>query len=121
MSSKLTITVKRYMPKPSYDSTSKNCIIISTQYQENKTTPGIYKYNLLTNESQIIYNYKYDNTFKPSAHGQFINTFNNTLILYAGWNHTFKIFDLNTNQIKQINDKNIISKCSCPQNTFIPS
>eukprot|EP01084_Bolivina_argentea_P141714 249004_1 len=95
------ISFSSYIQKPSQDPTSRNCIIISTHYNENKTTPGIYKYNLVTNESQIIY--KYDGTFKPSSHDQFIDTSNNTLILYGGLWNTFKVFDLNTNQIKQIN------------------
>jgi len=118
--SKLPFCLGTYVPKPSYDPTNKNYIIISANCNEKKTTPAIFKYNLVTKESQIIY--KYNQTFKPSYHGQFINTLNNTLILYGGISHIFKIFDLNTNQIKQINDKNIISKCGCnTQNTFIPS
>ncbi len=72
---------------------------------ENQTTPGIYKYNILTNESQIIY--KYNDTFKPYSHGQFINSSNNTLIIYGGgWNNTFEIFDLNNNKMEKTNDKN---------------
>eukprot|EP01084_Bolivina_argentea_P141713 249002_1 len=92
-----------YVSKPLYDPTNNNCIIISTRYNayEGQTTPGIYKYNLISNKSQIIY--KYDGTFKPSSHDQFIDTSNNTLILYGGLWNTFKVFDLNTNQIKQIN------------------
>eukprot|EP01084_Bolivina_argentea_P132902 234522_1 len=117
---KLPITCDRYIPKPSQDPTNKNCIIISTDYEEYQTPPGIYKHNLVLNDSQIIY--KYNNTFEPNGHGQCIATSNNTLILYGGCNNTFKIFDLNTNQMKQINDKNIISKCGwAPQNIFIPS
>eukprot|EP01084_Bolivina_argentea_P168500 292197_1 len=91
---KLTITLWNSM-RASYDPINKNCIIISTSYDEHKTTPGIYTYNLVTNESQIIY--KYNNTFKPKYHGQFIDTSNNTLILYGGIWNMFKIFDLNTN------------------------
>eukprot|EP01084_Bolivina_argentea_P227037 383460_1 len=114
MSSKLTLTFSSYIPKPSSYPTNKNCIIISTHYAENRTTPGIYKYNLISNESQIIY--KYNDTLEPDLHGQFIDTANNTLILYGGKHFLgmggiFKIFDLNTNQMKQINDKNILSKC----------
>eukprot|EP01084_Bolivina_argentea_P262298 443509_1 len=109
MTSTLTITSQQYMPKPSYDPIHKNCIIISTHYQETQTTAGIYKYNIETNESQIIY--KYNNTFKASEHGQFIDKSNNTLILYGGGYDTFKVFDLNNNQMKQINDTNIICKC----------
>eukprot|EP01084_Bolivina_argentea_P077106 139799_1 len=121
-STKLPITCDAYIPKPSQDPTNKNCIIITTNnYDEDETTPGIYKYNLVSNESQIIY--KYDDTFKSSDHGQFTDALNNTLILYGGDDEklddaTFKIFDLNTNQMKQINDTNMLSKCSyCPQNT----
>eukprot|EP01084_Bolivina_argentea_P119945 212650_1 len=116
------ITLHQYIPKPSYDPSNKNCIIICTDYAEDETTPGIYKCNLVSNESQIIY--KYDKAFDPDCHGQFIDISNNTLIVYGGRNKTFKIFDLNTNQIKQINDKNIISKTKCgyfPQNTLIAS
>eukprot|EP01084_Bolivina_argentea_P077560 140725_1 len=109
-----------YLPKPSYHPTNKNCIIITTHYDEKKTTPGIYTYDIVTNKSQIIY--KYNNTFKPWAHGQFIDISNNTLILYGGDNDTFKIFDLNTNEIKQINDTNTISKYGYyPQSAFIAS
>eukprot|EP01084_Bolivina_argentea_P072214 131167_1 len=124
-SSKLPLCVNNYMSKPLYHPTHNNCIVITTFYANNKPAPGIYKYNTETNELQIIY--KYNNTFKrgdfkPAGHGQFIDISNNTLILYGGDNYTFKIFDLNTNQMKQINDKNIISKCAeSPQSTLIPS
>eukprot|EP01084_Bolivina_argentea_P052703 96808_1 len=92
-STNLPITCDEYIPKPSQDPTNKNCIIISTYYDEEQTTAGIYKYNLVSNESQIIY--KYNNTFKPYNHGQFIDPSNNTLISYGGYYDTFKIFDLN--------------------------
>eukprot|EP01084_Bolivina_argentea_P119946 212652_1 len=121
-SPQLPISVNYYIPKPSYDPTNRNCIIICTDYEDVQTTPGIYKYDIIKNESQIIHKYK--DTFYPDCHGQFIDISNNTLIVYGGRNKTFKIFDLNTNQIKQINDKNIISKTKCgyfPQNTLIAS
>eukprot|EP01084_Bolivina_argentea_P062573 114447_1 len=105
----LSILLDWYVPKPSYDPTNKNCIIISTYYNENQTTPGIYRYNLISNESKLIH--KYDYTFKPYRHGQFIDPSNNTLILYGGYNYAYKIFDLNSNQMKQINDTNIICEC----------
>eukprot|EP01084_Bolivina_argentea_P199408 341210_1 len=98
---RLPISCNSYIPKPSYDPTNTNCIIISTCHQEARITPGIYRYNIMTNESKIIY--KYNNTFNACWHGQFIDTINNTLILYGGNDDTFKIFDLNTNQRKQIN------------------
>eukprot|EP01084_Bolivina_argentea_P233626 393446_1 len=82
MSSPFTNTCDQYTPKPSQDPTNKKCIIISTHYAEYGTIAGIYKYNIETNESQIIY--KYNETFKPDGHGQFIDTSNNTLILYGG-------------------------------------
>ncbi len=103
---KLPITCGGYISKPSQDPTNKNCIIISADYEEDETTPGIYKYNFVTNESQIIY--KYNNTFKPDRHGQFIDLSNNTLILYGGVGDEFQIFDLNTNQMKKISDKKYI-------------
>eukprot|EP01084_Bolivina_argentea_P233625 393445_1 len=81
-STKLPITFDKYILKPSQDPINKNCIIISTRYDEDETTPGIYKYNMEKNESQIIY--KYNQTFQPYAHGQFIDRSNNTLILYGG-------------------------------------
>eukprot|EP01084_Bolivina_argentea_P288525 495223_1 len=119
-SSRLPFCVGVLMPKPSPHPTNSECIIISTNLFENQTTPAIYTYNPQTNESQIIY--EYNQTFNPNLHGQFIDKSNNTLILYGGERDTFKIFDLNTNQTKQTNDKNIISKCGWyPQNTFIPS
>eukprot|EP01084_Bolivina_argentea_P251229 421293_1 len=100
MSSPLSFSYS--VPKPSYDPINRNCIIISTHYKEDQTTPGIYTYNPQTNESQIIY--KYDDKFESYRHGQFINTSNNTLILYGGFTGIFKIFDLNTNRMKQVND-----------------
>eukprot|EP01084_Bolivina_argentea_P268587 456252_1 len=119
-SPRLPISVNYLIPKPSYHPTDKNCIVISTDYEEQQIISGIHKYNMVTNESQIIH--EYDDTLKPEEHGQFIDPSNNTLLIYGGIYNTFKTFDLNTNQIKQINDKNIISKCYyCPQNTFIPS
>eukprot|EP01084_Bolivina_argentea_P132900 234520_1 len=117
---KLPMSFGSSIVKPAYDPTNKNCIIISTHCNEYQTTTGIHKYDMVSNKSEIIY--KYDGTFTPLCHGQFIDASNNTLILYGGCNNTFKIFDLNTNQMKQINDKNIISKCGwAPQNIFIPS
>eukprot|EP01084_Bolivina_argentea_P276549 471890_1 len=96
-SPKLPVSCADYIPKPSYDTTNRNCIVISTGYDEYKTTPGIYKYNIVSNESQIIY--KYNQTFTGEYHGQFIDTSNNTLILYGGGSYNiFKTFDLNTNQ-----------------------
>eukprot|EP01084_Bolivina_argentea_P288528 495226_1 len=77
----LPVCVIGIMSKPVYHPTNNKCIIISTNYCENKTA-GIYKYNMQTNESQTIC--KYNNTFKPLGHGQFIDTSNNTLILYGG-------------------------------------
>eukprot|EP01084_Bolivina_argentea_P162192 282288_1 len=98
-SSKLPITLKYSICKPSYHPINKNCVIISTYYEEDATTPGIYTYNLVSNESQLIY--KYNNTIKPCNYGQFVDISNNTLILYGGNIETFKIFDLNANQMKQ--------------------
>eukprot|EP01084_Bolivina_argentea_P188121 323924_1 len=109
-----------FIPKPLYHPSNKDCVIISTDYEENYITPGIYIYNIVQNEFQIIH--KYNNTNYSEKHGQFIDPSNHTLILYGGKYDTFKIFDLNTNRMKPINDKNIISKCSYwPQNAFIPS
>eukprot|EP01084_Bolivina_argentea_P284800 488198_1 len=102
-SSELPMSFFYYIPRPSYDPASKNCIVISTDRAEFGATAGIYKYNLVSNESQIVY--KYDDTFKHYYHGQFIDTSNNTLILYGKQGNTF---DLNTNQMKQTNDKNIL-------------
>eukprot|EP01084_Bolivina_argentea_P052743 96867_1 len=79
-STQSTLCLRHYIPKPSYHPTNKNCIIITTDCEETQTTPAIYKYNVATNESQIIYKY---NTFEPYYHGQFIDTSNNTLILYG--------------------------------------
>eukprot|EP01084_Bolivina_argentea_P208675 355677_1 len=77
----LSFCVERYIPKPSQHPTNNKWIVISTYYLENKTTPGIYKYNMETNKSQMIYKYNY--TFDPYNHGQFIDVSNNTLILYV--------------------------------------
>eukprot|EP01084_Bolivina_argentea_P135271 238400_1 len=74
----LPICFKWYIPKPTNDPIDKNCIIIGTHYKENQTTEGIYKYDMITNELQMIY--KYGNTFKPKYHDQFIDISNNTLI-----------------------------------------
>eukprot|EP01084_Bolivina_argentea_P077931 141408_1 len=115
-----------YIPKPSLDSTNKNMIIISTSSTENGTTPGIYRYNLVSNKSQIIYKYSGTYRYLPDRHGQFIDISNNTLILYGGKTNELKIFDLNANQMKQIlitaRRIYILSKCKdFPQNAFIPS
>eukprot|EP01084_Bolivina_argentea_P255281 429331_1 len=96
-SSKLQRTFDDFIPKPLHHPNNKKCIIITTQCNDRKKTPGIYSYNVQTNESQIIY--KYDHTFKGKFHGQFIDTSNNTLILYGGSSHIFNTFDLNTNQM----------------------
>eukprot|EP01084_Bolivina_argentea_P077479 140525_1 len=117
----LGISVRHYIPKPVYDLTDNNCIIISTDYEENQTTAGIHKYNMQTNELQTIY--KYDNALKPEFYGQFIDPSNGTLILFGGSCDIFEVFDLRTNKMKQKNGtNNILSKCGdFPQNTFIPS
>eukprot|EP01084_Bolivina_argentea_P263686 446389_1 len=87
---------------------------------DNKTTPGIYKYNIETNESQMIY--KYNNTFNPAYHGQFIDPSNNTVILFGGNYNTFQVFDLNINQMIQKHHPNILSTLGgFPQIAFIPS
>eukprot|EP01084_Bolivina_argentea_P019923 37058_1 len=118
--SQLPISFISEIPKPSYDSTNKNCIIISSYYRESQTTEGIYKYNVETNESELIY--KYDNTCKSSDPGQFIDPSNNTLILFGGDFNIFETFDLNKNKMKQKNDKNILNECgSNPQTALIPS
>eukprot|EP01084_Bolivina_argentea_P293052 503972_1 len=119
----LQISCCYYIPKPSYDPTNKNCIVISTHYFESRTTGGIYRYNIVTNDSEIICNYK-SNTFYPVYHSQFINPSNNTLILFGGINNTFEQFDLNTNKmiIKQTNHKNMLSeRDDNSQCAFIPS
>eukprot|EP01084_Bolivina_argentea_P309928 536151_1 len=77
--SKLPFCVHLYMPKPLYHPTSNKCIIITTNFIEYETTTGIYTYNIETNKSQTVY--KYNNTFKPTLHDQFIDPSNNTLIL----------------------------------------
>ncbi len=58
-SPQLPIGIRCDIPKPSFDPNNPNCIIISTDYEEYATTPGIYKYNIITNESPIIYKYDY--------------------------------------------------------------
>eukprot|EP01084_Bolivina_argentea_P210775 358646_1 len=83
----LPISFRSYIPKPSYDPTNNNCIIISTYYDNmfyytnTNQTSGIYKYDMVSNKSQIIH--EYNDTFKPCYHSQFIDTSNNTLILYG--------------------------------------
>eukprot|EP01084_Bolivina_argentea_P191228 328489_1 len=101
---KLPFCMREYIPKPSPHPTNSECIIISTHYEEDETTAGIYTYNLQTNESQMIYEYN-DTTFKPYGHGQFIDVSNNTLILYGGYHETFyfhkkQIFILNLLNMK---------------------
>eukprot|EP01084_Bolivina_argentea_P073888 134059_1 len=122
------ITFQYWIPKPLYHPTNKNCIIISTHWNERRITPAIYKYDVQTNEPQIIYKYKlyngsnsYQDQDTFGYHGQVVDTPNNTLILY-GSGH-FKIFDLNTNRMTQINDKNMHNRCNLNylQNAFIPS
>eukprot|EP01084_Bolivina_argentea_P281460 481564_1 len=87
------------VPKPSHDPINKNCIVISTDHREIAQASGIYKYDMYTNELNLVY--KYDNTFKPSYHGQFVDPSNNTLILFGGDFNIFETFDLNKNKMKQ--------------------
>eukprot|EP01084_Bolivina_argentea_P257621 434070_1 len=135
-SHKLPINFNYYIPKPIHHPTDPNCIIISSICLKNEKNGGIYKYNILTNESQMIYKYD-DTTFthhtgSPSYHGQFIDPSNNTLVLYGGFDSIYKIFDLNTNQMQQIQwNTRRFSECDVvkillsisgvtPQSTFIP-
>eukprot|EP01084_Bolivina_argentea_P268588 456253_1 len=118
-SPRLPISVNYLIPKPSYHPTDKNCIVISTDYEEQQIISGIHKYNMVTNESQIIH--EYDDTLKPEEHGQFIDPSNNTLLIYGGIYNTFKTFDLNTNQMKLEQYKNTLCECNRRSRvTFIP-
>ncbi len=118
-SHQLSIYMDTRFPKPCKDTINKNCIIISTDFEEETAKPGIYRYNIITNESEIIY--KYTNRFKAEQHGQFINSASNKLILYGGFYNICETFNLQNNTI-EITDNNLIRKCETnPQNTFVPS
>eukprot|EP01084_Bolivina_argentea_P289064 496270_1 len=79
-----------FIPQPSYHPKNKNVVIISTHYVTHNK--GIYEYNLTQNTFSKMYTY--DQTFRPSFHGQFIDSKNELLYIFGGG--TFGIFDLNT-------------------------
>ncbi len=121
-SHQLPITLTDSIPKPIPDSFDTDCIIISTDYQERSTTPGIYNYNTRTNKLEIIYKYDEHGTFQGENHGQFVDPSNNSLILYGGTYQIFQTFDFNTKNIKPNQTTNIISKCHFrPQHAYIPA
>eukprot|EP01084_Bolivina_argentea_P034037 62961_1 len=116
---KLPISLQgKRITKPSYHPDNKKCIILSTDYEEFQTNPGIYKYNMETNEIQQIGTY--NNETQPSLNGQLINPHNNTLILYGGLNATFVMFDIKTHKFKTIkNPTNKITELKWePQHAF---
>eukprot|EP01084_Bolivina_argentea_P072017 130807_1 len=80
-----------YVQKPSYHSTNKDVIILSTSHVEGNAK-GIYEYNIKKNTFTKIYTYKQG--FKPRYHGQFIDSKNELLYIFG--NGQLGIFDLNT-------------------------
>eukprot|EP01084_Bolivina_argentea_P103433 185261_1 len=116
----LPFSLSHIIPKPLFHPIYKNCIVISTYCRNyhQRYTSGIYIINLDTNELRMIG--KYEQTFKPYDHGQFIDPSNNTLIVFG--NGVYGVFDLNTHKMKETTHNNMLKQCkSEPQTKFIPS
>eukprot|EP01084_Bolivina_argentea_P064465 117575_1 len=109
-------TFRLYFPKPSHHPKNKDVVRISTHYLEGNKK-GIYEHNMKNNTFNKIYSY--EQGFKPSYHGQFIDSKNELLYIFGL--ETFGIFDLNTN-VMNANTKNTLGDCSeFPKSTYIPS
>ena len=100
----ITITDLKYIPLPSYYYENNiEYIIISTHSNEKQLTPGIYKFNIKHNTTELLY--EYPSTFTPKAHGQFLDERNSTLYIigYNTYNDDGKVifgaFDLKTNDL----------------------
>eukprot|EP01084_Bolivina_argentea_P247774 414505_1 len=77
-----------HFPKPSYLPQNKDVVILSTGCEEGNAK-GIYEYNMKRNTFNKIYTY--EQTFKPSLHGQFIDAKNELLYIFG--NGKLGIFD----------------------------
>ena len=69
-----------------------NNIIISTDYDEIYSNPGIYKLNLKTNIIKQIF--KYPKNCFAKNHGQFIDKKDNTLYIFGGNYHSYRAVNL---------------------------
>ncbi len=95
---KVPISLHTYFPKPVHDPHNDDTIIISTDYKENGSTPGIYKYNVMNNQLQMIYKYLKSDV-EVGNHGQLIDESRNKLILYGGFNKIWNTIDLDTHKM----------------------
>eukprot|EP01084_Bolivina_argentea_P299311 515917_1 len=118
---KLPFICNCWFPKPILHPTKNNCIIISTSNRENAMVPGIHKYNIATNESEILYKCNGDMKFKPRNHGIFIHPLNNSLILLGGsLKSQIAMFDFNSKQLNKYNASNAPIEFY-PKSALIPS
>eukprot|EP01084_Bolivina_argentea_P029098 54015_1 len=118
-STDLSFEFNYFVPAPVNHPILPNCVIFATDYDDNLIIPGIYQYNLETNESLLIYKYKSD--FKLEFHGQCIDAANNLLYLF-GNNGVFSVFNLQSKTIKHC-DKNLYVENGIhyPASAYIPS
>ena len=73
----ISIHFSELLPKPLNHPFNPNKIIITTDFEDRN--PGIFEYDLISNESKCIY--KYDlNKFTPEEHGHFIHPQSKTLL-----------------------------------------
>ena len=93
-----------YPPSQPWHS-SQNTIIVSSDY--NDTNPGIFKYNITTNKSELLTSYK--DAMDAEFHGQFIDQ-DDILYIFGGDTRCCFTIDLRTKQIKK-QDYHALAAC----------
>ena len=74
-------------------------LIFATDGEEDRCKPGIYQYNLSSNQVRLLHEYKED--YNPQYHAQVIDLDKNQLYITAtSENETVGIFDLTTNKME---------------------
>eukprot|EP01084_Bolivina_argentea_P217997 370021_1 len=99
------IQAGHYSPKPLFYPRSSNDIIISTNADVHMNSSGIYKYNISTNELELIHKYAKCAAYH-SYHGQFIDYKNEILYLVGGDYQTFNAFNLKKKEMINMGSNN---------------
>eukprot|EP01084_Bolivina_argentea_P292657 503168_1 len=97
---RLPVQFIEWFPKPLNQPFDSDSIIIATDFEETQSNPGIYKYNLHSNELLSIYKYNKDSRFE--SHGHCIDPINNTMYLSSKHINQLTIFTLHDNKMKYL-------------------
>ena len=93
----LPIRLQCFLPKPCNDPNDADCVLFSTDWDEEKS--GIFKYNLITNQLQFLS--KYRQKFKPTIHAQFIDASRDRLFLFGGRSRKLNIYNYKLKEWKR--------------------